>query len=164
MLSNCGAGEDSWESLGKQGDQTSQSFFKIYIYIFFFLITFFAIHQHIYIYFNWRLITLQYCSGFCHTLTWVSHGCTYVPHSEPPSHLPPHPIPSQRVSQCTSPEHPVSCTEPGLVIYFTYGNIHVSMLFSQIMPHSPSPTESKSLSFICVSFAVSHIGSLLPSF
>ena len=25
MLSNCGAGEDSWESLGQQGDQTSQS-------------------------------------------------------------------------------------------------------------------------------------------
>ena len=40
---------------------------------------------------NW--ITLQYCSGFCHTLTWISHGCTCVPHPEPPSHLPPHPIP-----------------------------------------------------------------------
>ena len=25
MLSNCGAGEDSWESLGQQGDPTSQS-------------------------------------------------------------------------------------------------------------------------------------------
>ena len=25
MLSNCDAGEDSWESLGQQGDQTSQS-------------------------------------------------------------------------------------------------------------------------------------------
>ena len=25
MISNCGAGEDSWESLGQQGDQTSQS-------------------------------------------------------------------------------------------------------------------------------------------
>ena len=25
MLSNCGAGEDSWKSLGKHGDQTSQS-------------------------------------------------------------------------------------------------------------------------------------------
>ena len=25
MLSNCGAGEDSWEFLGLQGDQTSQS-------------------------------------------------------------------------------------------------------------------------------------------
>ena len=38
-------------------------------------------------------ITLQYCSGFCHTFTWISHGCTCVPHHEPPSHLPPHPIP-----------------------------------------------------------------------
>ena len=45
------------------------------------------------IYFNWRLITLQYCSGLCHTLTWISHGCTWVPHPDPPSHLPPHPIP-----------------------------------------------------------------------
>ena len=25
MLSNCGVGEDSWEFLGQQGDQTSQS-------------------------------------------------------------------------------------------------------------------------------------------
>ena len=30
---------------------------------------------------------------FCHTLTWIRHGCTCVPHPEPPSHLPPHPIP-----------------------------------------------------------------------
>ena len=44
-------------------------------------------------YFNWRLITLQYCSGFCHTSTWISHGCACVPHPEPPSYLPPHPIP-----------------------------------------------------------------------
>ena len=22
---------------------------------------------------SWRLITLQYCSGFCHTLTWIRH-------------------------------------------------------------------------------------------
>ena len=43
--------------------------------------------------FNWMLITLQYCGGFCHTLTWISHGCTCVPHPEPLSHLPPHPIP-----------------------------------------------------------------------
>ena len=45
------------------------------------------------IYFNWRLITLQYCSGFCHTLTWISYGCTCVPHPEPLFHFPPHPIP-----------------------------------------------------------------------
>ena len=33
---------------------------------------------------SWWLITLQYCSGFCHTLTWISHGFTCVPHLEPP--------------------------------------------------------------------------------
>ena len=43
--------------------------------------------------FNWRLITLQYCDVFCHTFTWISHGCTCVPHPEPPSHLPSQPIP-----------------------------------------------------------------------
>ena len=43
--------------------------------------------------FNWRLITLQYCDGFCHTFTWISHGCTCVPQPEPCSQLPHHPIP-----------------------------------------------------------------------
>ena len=34
-----------------------------------------------------------YCSGFCHTLKWNSHGSTCVPHPEPPFRLPLHPIP-----------------------------------------------------------------------
>ena len=46
-----------------------------------------------FIFISWRLITLQYCSGFCHTLTWISHGVTCIPHPDPPSHLPLHPIP-----------------------------------------------------------------------
>ena len=46
-----------------------------------------------FIFISWRLITLQYCSGFCHTLTWLSHGYTCIPHPDPPSHLPLHPIP-----------------------------------------------------------------------
>ena len=47
----------------------------------------------IYFFISWRLITLQYCSGFCHTLTWISHGFTCIPHPDTPSHLPLHPIP-----------------------------------------------------------------------
>ena len=44
-------------------------------------------------YFNWRLITLQYHGGFCHTFTWISYGCISVPRSDPPYHLPSHPTP-----------------------------------------------------------------------
>ena len=46
-----------------------------------------------FIFISWKLITLQYCSGFCHTLTWISHGFTYIPHPDPPSHFPLYPIP-----------------------------------------------------------------------
>ena len=35
---------------------------------------------------------------FCHTSTWICHGCTCVPHPEPLSLLPPHTIPVGRLS------------------------------------------------------------------
>ena len=54
---------------------------------------FFYLFVFPFIFISWRLITLQYCSGFYHTLTWISHGFTCVPHPEPSSHIPPHPIP-----------------------------------------------------------------------
>ena len=60
-------------------------------------------------------------------------------------------------SQCTSPKHPVSCIEPGLAIHFLYDIIHVSMPFSQIIPPSHSPTESKRLFHTSVSLLLSHI-------
>ena len=41
---------------------------------FFFLLLFIYL-----IYFNWRIITLQNCEGFCHISTWIGHGYTYVP-------------------------------------------------------------------------------------
>ena len=68
------------------------------------------------------------------------------PHLLPPSL--PHP---SGLSQSTSFGCPASCIAFALVICFTYGNIHISMLFSQVISPSPSPTESKSLFFISVS-------------
>ena len=62
-----------------------------------------------FIFISWRIITLQYWSGFCHTLTWISHGVTSIPHPDPPSHLPLYPIPLRLPSaqgQSTCLMHP----------------------------------------------------------
>ena len=103
----------------------------------------------IFIFISWRLITLQYCSGFCQTLKWISHGFTCSPHPDPPSNLPLHPIPlglpsAPGLSTCLM--HPTLAGD-----LFHPSNIHVSMLFSWNIPPSPSPTESKILFYIFVS-------------
>ena len=127
-----------------------QIVFHYVIFLIFYLFYFLK-----FIYFNWRLITLQYCSGFAihwHESAMGVHVFCILNPLPPPS--PSHPSGS---SQCTSPEHPVSCIEPGLVICFTYDNMYLSMLFSQIIPPSPSPTESKRLCYTSVSLLLSHI-------
>ena len=111
-----------------------------------------------FIYFNWRLITLQCCIGFAIHQHESAMGIHVFPLPEPPSILPPpspcHPSGS---SQCTSSKHPVSCIEPGLAIHFLDDVIHVSMPFSQIIPPLPSPTESKRLFYTSMSLLLSRI-------
>ena len=70
---------------------------------------------------------------------------------------PPSPYHPSGLSQCTSPKHPVSCIEPRPAIRFLHDSIYVSMPFSQIIPSSPSPSESKSLFYTSVSLLLSHI-------
>ena len=116
---------------------------------------FFFFFKYKFIYFNWRLITLQYCIGFSIHQHESATGVHVFPILKPlPPPSPYHPSGS---SQCTSPKNPVSCIEPGLATHFIYDIIHVSMPFSQIIPPSPSPTESKRLFYTSMSLLLSRI-------
>ena len=118
---------------------------------------------NLFIYYNWRLITLQYCGGFAiheydpPRLYTCSQSWTPLP---PPSAY--HPSGS---SQCTSPKHPVSYIELGLVNRF---HIWYYTCFNAILPNHPTLSLShrvqKTVLYISVSFAVSYTGLLLPSF
>ena len=68
--------------------------------------------------------------------------CTHV---APPS--PPH---ASGLSRSTGFGFPASYIKLPLAICFTYGNVYISLLFSQIIPPSPSPTVYKSLFFMSI--------------
>ena len=121
-----------------------------------------------------KLIYLFYFTilyWFCHTPTWIRHGCTCVPHPEPHSHLPPYTIPlghpsapalstlyhAQTYIKCIKSN---KCGDPFHIWYFT--------CFNAILPYHPTLTLShrvqKTVQYICVSFAILHTELSLPSF
>ena len=108
------------------------------------------------IYFNWNRITVYYYDGFWHihqheSATWIRVS----PYSEYNSNLLCYPmlwvLPLHK--SCMN----LSGIELALVIPFIYGNVPVSMLFSQIIPSLNSPLESQSLSFIRGSFLLAFM-------
>ena len=106
--------------------------------------------------------TLQYCIGFAIHQHASTMGVHVLPILNPtPTSLP---IPSLWVIPVYQPQASCICIKPGLVIYFLYDIIHVLMPFSQIIPHSLSHRDQKTVLYIYVSFAVSYTGLLLPCF
>ena len=108
-----------------------------------------------FIYFNWRLITLQYCIGFAIHQHESAMGVHVFPILNPPrTSLP---VPSLWVISVHQPQ--ASCIlrwtwtgDSFLIWYYT--------CFNAILPNHPtlpSPTESKRLFYTSVSLLLSHI-------
>ena len=74
---------------------------------------------------------------FCHTTTGIRHGCTHVPHPEPPSHLLPHTIPQG---------HP---SAPALSILYHASNLDwrfiSHMIIYMFQCHSPQSSHPRPL-------------------
>ena len=115
-----------------------------------------------FIYFNWRLITLQYCIGFAIHQHEPATGVHVFPIlNTPPTSLP---IPSLWVI-------PVHQPQPSFIMHQTWtgDSFHIwyYTCFNAILPNHPpppSPTVQKTVLYICVSFAVLYTGLSLPSF
>ena len=92
---------------------------------------------------------------FCHTLIWVHHGCTCVPHPEPPSYLPPHPIP---LGHPTAPAPSTLYHASNLDWRFiSHMIIYMFQCHSPISSHPCSLPQSPKDCFIHVSLLLSHI-------
>ena len=107
------------------------------------------------IFFSFFNLTLLY--WFCHTSTWIRHGCTRVSHPEsPPISIP---IPSLWVIPVPQPRascimHRTWTCNSFRIWYYTCFNAILP-----IIPPSHSPAESKRLFYTSVSLLLSHIQS-----
>ena len=92
---------------------------------------------------------------FCHTSTWICHGCTRVPNPEPPSHLPLHTIPLGHPSApAPSFLYPASNLDWRFISYMIF---YMFQCHSPKSSHPTSPTESIRLFHTSVSLLLSRI-------
>ena len=116
-----------------------------------------------FIYFNWRLITLQYCIGFAIHQHESAMGVHVLPILNPPPIF--LPIPSLWVI-------PVHQPRASFIMHqtWTIDSFHIwyYTCFNAILPKHPTLALShrvqKTVLYICVSSAVSHTGLSLSSF
>ena len=121
------------------------------MFLLLYMISLVRIFFKILFYFNWRIITLQYCDGLCHTSTWISHRYRCAPPSWTPTSTS-LPTPSTGLSQSTGFGFPASYAKLPLVIYFTYGTyLYYDCLHPMPQPHL-LPLITTHLLFSCVCF------------
>ena len=109
-------------------------------------------------FFSWKLITLQYCSGFFHTLIWISHGFTGVPHAEHPSFLPPHPIhlghPSAPALSTLSHASNLDWWSVSYMTIYMFQCCSLRSSHPRLLPQSPKDCSIHLCLFCCLAFRV----------
>ena len=111
-------------------------------------------------FFYFVLFIIYFTSQYCidSAMHWLEStmGAHVFPIPNPPSTSLPIPSHPSGSSQYTSPEHPVSCIEPGLMIHFTYEFTS----FHAIFPYHPALVLShrvqKAVQYICFSCCLTY--------
>ena len=111
----------------------------------------------LFFFFDWKIISLQYCGGFCHTSTWISHGCTCVPPSwNPTINLAPHPIPlgRPRALALSALLMHRTCTGHLFYIWYTCFNAVFKSSYPRLLPHIPKVCSLHLCLFCCLAYSV----------
>ena len=115
----------------------------------------------IFIFFLIFIFTLFYfiiLYWFCHTLTWIHRGCTWVPNPEPPSHLPPHII-SLDHPRAPAPSilYPVSNIDWRFISYmivYMFQHYSPKSSYPLPLPQSPKVCSIHLCLFCCLAYRV----------
>ena len=95
---------------------------------------------------------------FCHTSTWIRHGCTYVPPCWTPSHLPPHPIPlgCPRALALGALLHTSNLRWPSILhmVTYTFQCYSLKSSHSCLLAHSPEVCSLHLCLFCCFAYRV----------
>ena len=95
---------------------------------------------------------------FCHTFTWISHGCTCIPHPEPPVHLPPHSIPLGLPSAPTlstlSHASNLDWLSVSHMIIYMFQHYPLKSSHPRLLPQSPKDYSLYLCLFCCLSYRV----------
>ena len=149
-----------WEYCGERVLPGARRPLGSHLFFFFFS---YAIFKNLFI-FNWRIIVLQYCVGFCQTSVWSVIGTYWSPPFW--TFLPPTSLPIPPLLVVTEPhfEFPESYSKFPLVLYFTCGYACSVLIISVHPTLSFLPAIHKSVLCICVSIAALQIISSVTSF
>ena len=95
---------------------------------------------------------------FCHTSTWIHHGCTWVPNPEPPSHLPPHIIslghPSAPASSIQYPVSNIDWRFISYMIVYMFQHYSPKSSYPLPLPQSPKVCSIHLCLFCCLAYRV----------
>ena len=95
---------------------------------------------------------------FCRIFTWTHHGCTCVPHPEPPSQLPPHPIslghPSATAPSALTHASNLQWQSISHMIIYMFHCHSPKSSHPGPLPHSPKDCSMHMYLFCCLTYRV----------
>ena len=98
------------------------------------------------------MLTLQYCDGFCHTLTWISHRCTCVLNPLPT----PFPLSCPRAPALNALLHALNLHWSSILhmVIYMFQSYYLKSPHPHLLPHNPKVCSLHLCLCLCLSVSL----------